>query len=595
MGKKVILYWNTIRYLKFNQIFFRVKKIVMSKFRHRRGVFSDIPSLNKKNPIILPELDSDPDYLKRFQLNDILNNKFFFIGQTVKIDLASGWNNAELSQLWRFNLHYFEYVYALGYAYQTQKDIVYYYKYKELIKSWIDNNSEYAGDGWHPYTISLRVVNWICSYRMFEELIDADTEFNISLLRSIYFQYVYLKDNPEKDILGNHYIENLKALIAGSIFFQEHNKVREFTDELERQLKEQIHNDGMHFELSPMYHKIMIEALLKIGFWLNNYDSQFCACISKYLGLMLNCLYSLEYDMGKTPFFNDSADGVSKTLSSLLIAADKYFGLKPAYKDTFAQSGYYILESENKKLIVDCGKIGPDYLPGHGHCDALSYELSVNKQPFIVNSGTYEYKSGQWREFFRSTRAHNTVMIGESEQSQCWSSFRVAKRIYKNGGELVSFNGNRLFKGSYFNYQHEKHMRWIFFVNPDILMVIDKVISNKTRNYRNYIHFHPDLRLEKKAYWEVWRTKHQLAQIITLNALEQNQYNGGITNGWYSPEFGVIHKNHVLELMGSCDSLYSGYIIDFSNSNINFETNSEYIRLEIENSVKTIYLKDMGL
>ena len=30
--------------------------------------------------------------------------------------------------------------------------------------------------------------------------------------------------------------------------------------------------------------------------------------------------------------------------------------------------------------IIDVAKIGPDYLPGHGHADTLSFELSINTQ-----------------------------------------------------------------------------------------------------------------------------------------------------------------------------------------------------------------------
>jgi len=45
----------------------------------------------------------------------------------------------------------------------------------------------------------------------------------------------------------------------------------------------------------------------------------------------------------------------------------------------------------------------------------------------IVNCGTYAYQCKE-RSFFRSTAAHNTVMVNDTEQSQCWGAFRMAKR-----------------------------------------------------------------------------------------------------------------------------------------------------------------------
>ena len=46
------------------------------------------------------------------------------------------------------------------------------------------------------------------------------------------------------------------------------------------------------------------------------------------------------------------------------------------------------------RLLVDCGEIGPDYLPGHAHCDTLSFELSLSGQRVVVDSGCGIYVDG---------------------------------------------------------------------------------------------------------------------------------------------------------------------------------------------------------
>ena len=101
--------------------------------------------------------------------------------------------------------------------------------------------------------------------------------------------------------------------------------------------------------------------------------------------------------------------------------------MSPVKIDCLPESGYYFFERDGWRLIVDAGQPGPRYNPGHAHCDAMSFELFRDGKPVLVNCGTYAYQS-QDRSFFRSTAAHNTVMVNGKEQSQCWGAFRLGKR-----------------------------------------------------------------------------------------------------------------------------------------------------------------------
>ncbi len=82
----------------------------------------------------------------------------------------------------------------------------------------------------------------------------------------------------------------------------------------------------------------------------------------------------------------------------------------------------------NDMMVIDCGAIGPDYQPGHAHCDTLSYELAIDGRRVIVDSGVHDYEPTQHRAYARSTPAHNTVVIDGQEQSEMWGVFRVARR-----------------------------------------------------------------------------------------------------------------------------------------------------------------------
>ena len=167
---------------------------------------------------------------------------------------------------------------------------------------------------------------------------------------------------------------------------------------------------------------------------------------------MLSAAWSLERGLSRTPLFNDSGDNVAKSLAGLQACADRCLDIEPACRSVFPDSGFYIFTNGPWKLIVDAGQPGPGYIPGHSHCDTMSFELFRDGKPFLVNCGTYAYQCAQ-RHWFRSTQAHNTVQAAGVEQSEIWSAFRLARRssttvleVLKNGirMEMKDYRGNRI-------------------------------------------------------------------------------------------------------------------------------------------------------
>lgn len=563
MENKITLYINTLKYLKPTQIYYRVFNRLKRELYKRKLLSVKIPEKIKVmegSNYIIPELDFDIDYLNRFEIDDILKNQFTFINIKNQVELSKAWNNKKLQHLWRYNLHYFEYLFKLANEYSKgNKQNKYYEKFRDLITNWIDNNPYAYGDGWHPYTISLRITNWIAAYQTFKENIRCDYDFDKCFRESIFTQYKYLQTNLEKDVLGNHYFENIKALIIGSIFFEDTKVKGKFKKELLKQLKEQILEDGMHFELSPMYHKIILEDLIKITYWLKNEDIYIH--LITYIQKMIDVTYSFENNFGKTPAFNDSADGVSKDYKCLLEVCNKYFKLSPKSNTSLDKSGFYIIEDRFKKLIFDTGDICPTYLPAHGHCDALSFELSINGSPFIVNSGTYQYESGEWRDFFRSTKAHNTVSISYNEQSQFWGSFRVAKRIKKVRRKQFIYKNIQWYAGAYVSHYGAEHKRFIGYIDEETMIVLDYVNTKFKDNIQSYLHFVPETSVEINDNIAFSMKYKESIKIIPIgiNLIDMEQ-------GWYSEQFNSKEINRLLIFQKDESKEFFGYLLDFSSS-----------------------------
>jgi hypothetical protein len=349
-------------------------------------------------------------------------------------------------------------------------------------------------------------------------------------------------------------------LIIGSIFFKDIKVKEKLKLELIKQLEEQILEDGMHFELSPMYHKIILEDLIKTTYWLKG-DSIYNQLII-YIQKMIDVTHSLEEGFGKTPAFNDSADGISKNYKSLIETCKKYFKLTPQSRSKLEYSGYYIIEDKYKKLIFDTGNICPAYLPAHGHCDALSFELSLDSVPVIVNSGTYMYENGIWRDYFRSTKAHNTISISDSEQSQCWGSFRVARRINETERKQFEYRDMQFYSGAYASCNGSKHKRFIGYIDENKIIVLDYLKAKSEDNIKSYIHFVPGAQISIKSntVQVILNTKSFKITAIGTSQLE-------LKKGWYSDKFSQKQQNEVLVFKRDRLEGPLGYLMDFNPDN----------------------------
>lgn len=424
MGK-VSLYYHTVRNMKPSQVINRLRIKTGKGCPLGVAANNNIKEIQKVDS---PEgLDFDPVFVARFPVEELMEDTITILHSSKKMDWEKTWEFEDKSALWNFNLHYFEYLLPLVKAWKDTGVKKYLDKTVQMISGWIDANPVGTSPAWASYTTSLRIVTWISYFGYVGNILEDG--FREKFLSSLHDQYKYLVGHLEKDILGNHYFEDLKSLVMAAIFFKDDAVLEKALADFKAECKEEILSDGMHFELSPMYHKIIFEGMLRIAVALRGVGRKDQE-IESYLQPMLDVAYSFEDGLERVPLFNDGGNNVAKSLDALIATARK-LGYKPKFRGKLNASGFYIfqkaVDGHTWKLIVDAGQPGPRYIPGHAHCDAMSYELFCDGKPVVVNCGTYAYQCKE-RAFFRSTPAHNTVMVDGVEQSQCWGAFRLAKR-----------------------------------------------------------------------------------------------------------------------------------------------------------------------
>ena len=445
----------------------------------------------------------------------------------IKID---DWNSPRISKLWLYNLHYFD---DLN-AYDSISRSVW---HNSLINRWIDENLPFKGNGWEPYPSSLRIVNWI------------KWSLNGNLLKehwinSLEIQVRMLSVNMEKHLLGNHLFANAKALIFAGLFFEGFEAKRwlfKGIKILKKELDKQILSDGAHFELSPMYHSIILEDLLDTINVLHFYKVKFPGSINleiipfkRNAEKMLSWLESMTHPDGDISFFNDSAFEIASSLDKLLAYSENLNLTHQKNKCIQScwqkESGYIRLENNNAVALLDVGKIGPDYMPGHAHADTLSFEFSVFGFRTLVNSGTSCYGLSDERLRQRGTYAHNTVTIERENSSQVWSGFRVARRAKvfnsKDSEQRGKITLSACHNGYHRLYGKPTHCRkWQF---SDRLLIIEDRVTGKGGHEIDVVFpLHPEIEIKSIDEGNVI--------LSVLGKQIKVDFNG---DGFYSPEDG---------------------------------------------------------
>ncbi|HDZ9263431.1 TPA: alginate lyase family protein, partial [Vibrio cholerae] len=388
------------------------------------------------------------------------------------------------------NLHYFDDLNAIDSA--SRQAIQ-----SSFVDRWIADNPPVAGNGWEPYPLSLRIVNWIKWYNR------AGIN-NPKIILSLHQQAQALSKQLEYHILGNHLFANGKALVFAGCFLQG-DLADSYLDIglkiLEREVPEQFLADGGHFELSPMYHCILLLDLLElIQLAAVTQHTRLLAVVSYWRQVALKALNWLSvmiHGDGDVSFFNDSAIGIAASPQQIFNYAAA-LGLAPDFNHsqrlhTLSESGYSKIAMDSHSLIFDHAQVGPDYLPGHAHADTLSFEWSIGKQRVFVNSGTSLYGVSHERLRQRKTAAHNTIEVDGQDSSEVWSGFRVARRAQavlessQTSGEWVSLtaahNGYRRLKGKV------THRRIIAMAEKQ-LVVTDQLTGDFNQAVAHF-HLHP--------------------------------------------------------------------------------------------------------
>jgi len=334
---------------------------------------------------------------------------------------------------------------------------------ENMVSSWHGANPPFRGVGWASgIEVALRAISLVVTASLLGQRLSGKVQEQIGQILAA--SRFWLRRFPSLySSANNHRIAELAGLYL--IDLSQGTEPADARTGLVDETLKQILPDGSGAEQTPTYAAFTAEMALLCAFVARGAGRPFPPEFDQRLGAFAAFVGWLG-GKGATPALGDDDEGRVLTLltreadyaRSVAGAIAGYLGVPgpqigdfralvfgtpprpaptPKGLRTFPDGGLSLWHGRpngrDANLTFDHGPLGYLSIAAHGHADALSLTLSLDGEPVLVDPGTYLYGSGgEWRRWFRSTPAHNTLNLEGLSQSTMsgafnWSDKATAK------------------------------------------------------------------------------------------------------------------------------------------------------------------------
>lgn len=502
------------------------------------------------------------------------------------IDYVNAGEPSDVKVAWE--LSRFHYLAWLGKAYWATQDERFAAKFQGLIEDWLVANPFPYGVNWTvAMEVAIRACNWILALGFFGQSRAIPAEFWLRMIRSLYQHAVFIRYNLEYGRLPtNHYIADGAGLVFLGILFRSLPEGRRWLalgmGILEDEIQRQVHPDGVDFEKSISYHRLMLEFFYASYILAAKNGMNWSMLFMHRLERMFEFTLHYTKPNGLVPLVSDADNGRLFRFSAkedfndhrhaLAVGAVVYrredmrgvasrytedavwllgsrgrdsfrmlgSGLKVTGSMAFPQGGYFVLRDSNTHMFIDAGVIAPSVRGVHGHNDTLSFELCVGSETFVTDSGTFAYTGDEEAHRQHScTRAHNTVVVDGCEVAEFQGMWRIVEdRTRPRVLQWVPCGDPQILEVEHYGYTRLAdpvvHRRQIRFSSADSRWVItDSILGQGHHRCEMLLHLGPGIQLARESDRRV--------VLIGQEAKLIAECNGPVTieTGWVAPSYGV--------------------------------------------------------
>lgn len=477
------------------------------------------------------------------RVDDIRDGRLTFLGRSIELGSPLAWRSPALQtapRLWRFQLQYHEWLLDLA-ATADADDSRAALQAWDNVENWIAScgtgSERNLGDAWHPYCLSRRIPVWLTLWSWRAPPVGRQA----SIVRSLAAQTAFLARRLERDLGGNHLLENARALMLAGSTLQTPDAPDWFglgRSIFESELDEQLLAHGEHFERSPMYHCQMMEVLEDARDATIDRDPEFSRTCADAAVQMREFSAAIVHPDGRIPLLGDAC--FDETPIQGLTTAPQ--------SDSARRVGdYWIFRNAGDYLLFDAGPVGPDHLPAHAHADLLTIEASFDGVRFVVDSGVHDYEDGPMRQYCRSTAAHNVLEIDGENQCEVWSRFRMGRRGWPTElicGEAGAGHWASAAHNAYRRLGVHRVARWIRCDDEGGWLIVDAAFGRGSHELVNRLHLHPDVHVTRLS--DVTVRLERAGVNRWVSAIGGGELS--LVDGWYCPRFGERIVNRVIEV-----------------------------------------------
>lgn len=463
---------------------------------------------------------------------------------------------------------------------------------KKQLKSWKIQNPFLRSFNWKDgIEVAIRIYNVILTDKIIslkESHIDNDLRKLIDYF--ILTHFIFLISHLSKYSSANNH---LLAELFGIIVITTHYKFpltdfwfRKAKTILLSEFNKQINDDGFNKEDSTCYHAASLFIFNSCFYYLSKLQLIDKATYSNKLSLMVELLENFRINENEFVEIGDNDDSkfvlntsrpdyhrynsiinsvkfhlskqyyskLTEDLGCYLLLGDSINSAISVVNTSisnnyiyYKDSGYFFYNINKSKLIFNVGQFGLPPTYAHAHSDLLSFSLSFLDKPFIIDSGTYQYHPEyiKWRNYFRSSKAHNCIVIDDQDQG-----IMLSNMLWKNSRRATVLEYGSDFKhvfckAFYPVYSNENkevmHFRSIQYNAEEISYTIfDEIECCTDSKIDFYLHLHPNVIIQKASQTS-FRLMNKSTSLFITNSLfkdaEVIEGNEIIPLGWFSPSY----------------------------------------------------------
>lgn len=381
------------------------------------------------------------------------------LGYFRRIDYINRGRPSDVKTAWE--LSRLQWALPCAQAYVLTSDERYAAVLRDILEQWMDANPYASSVNWGvTMEPALRIFTWTWMFRACgRSQAWTDAAFRAKFLTGLYLHGLFTERFLERsDINGNHFTADAAALAVVGAFFRDGQDaprwLRSGLQDLEREIVLQVHPDGVDFEASTAYHRLVAELFLAASMAATASGRPLSPAFRDRLAGMARFTAAYMRPDNSAPLWGDHDDARTLPLGPQGIRDHRYliglialhlgdvellklaggpraeaawwFGTDAAARlqqvgaepgsQAFRDGGVYVMRGGGDHVFIDCGPVGLAGRGGHGHNDLLSFEAVLDGVPLVTEGGCYVYTADfASRNRDRATSSHNSPIVDGEE------------------------------------------------------------------------------------------------------------------------------------------------------------------------------------